>query len=520
MSRAPLAAALIAALALGACTVGPNFRPPATPSAAGGKYAAADSIAVSSEPLPEKWWQLYDDPALDALVAEALTANTDLRVATANLRKARAILSETRSQLLPSTSITGAAAYLRTNGSSGGGVAGTTGTGAGTTGTGTTGTGTTGTGTTGTGTTGTGTGTSAATTGSYQGQYYSAALDVSYELDLYGRVRRDIEASRADVAAQEAARDTTRTSVAAETARAYADACSAALQIGVAQKSLSLQLETYDLTERLAQAGRDTPLDTSRARAQYEQVRATLPGFVAARRDALYRLSVLTGHPPKDTPPAAAACTTPPTLKHPIPVGDGTALLKRRPDIRQADRTLAAATARIGVATAALYPQISLGGSVGTSGISIGQLGSSRGLTFNVGPLLSWTFPNITVARARIRQAQATNEAALASFDGTVLTALQETETALTDLSGELDRQAALTAARDFSAEAARIVGLRYGAGAENFLAVLDAQRTLATAEADLAASRAQLTTDQVAVFKALGGGWENAPETRTSQPN
>ncbi len=264
----------------------------------------------------------------------------------------------------------------------------------------------------------------------------------------------------------------------------------------------------------MAFAGRGTPLDTSRARAQYETVRATLPPLLGQRRDAFYRLSVLTGHPPEEIAPAAAACTTAPVLKRPIPVGDGTALIKRRPDIRQADRTLAAATARIGVATAALYPQISLGGSIGTSGISLSQLGSDQGFRFNVGPLLSWTFPNITVARARIRQARATNEAALASFDGTVLTALQEAETALSDLAAELDRQAALAATRDFSAEAARIVGLRYGAGAENFLAVLDAQRTLATADAQLAQSRAALVDDQVAVFKALGGGWENAPET------
>jgi multidrug efflux system outer membrane protein len=275
---------LLATLMLGACALGPNYRPPATPATAAGRYAAADSIAVSSEPLPEKWWQLYDDAALDALVTEALTANTDLRVATANLRKARALLSETRSQALPSTSISASASYLRSTGSSGGG---STGAASGGTGIGSTGTGT--------------------SRGAYQGQYYSTGFDASYELDLYGRVRRDIEASRADVAAQAAQRDVTRTSVAAETARAYVDACSAALQLGVAQRSLTLQGDTYDLTERLAQAGRGTPLDTSRARAQYEQVRATLPQFTAARRNALFRLSVLTGHPPGETPAAAGA---------------------------------------------------------------------------------------------------------------------------------------------------------------------------------------------------------------------
>jgi len=507
MKRARLALSALSALALAGCAVGPNFHPAPTPPVAAKRFAASGTIAVSNEPLPDRWWTLYDDPALDGLVRQALTANTDLRVATANLRRARAVLRETRSQRLPTTGLSASASYLRSNGASGSGGIGTGGTGTGTTGTGTTGTGTTGTGATGTGITG----------GGYQGAFYSAGLDVSYELDLYGRVTRDIEASRADVAAQAAQRDTVRTSVAAETARAYADACSAALQLGVAQKSLQLQQQTVELTENLASAGRGTPLDTSRARAQYEQVRATLAPFAAQRRDALFRLSVLTGAPPETFPPAAAACTFPPQLRRPVPVGDGTALLKRRPDIRQADRALAAATARIGVATASLYPRISLGGSVGTSGITLGQLTSDGGFRFNVGPLLSWTFPNITVARARIAQARAADEAALASFDGTVLTALQETETALSDLAAELDRQAALRSTRDFSAEAARIVNLRYGAGAENFLAVLDAQRTLATAEAALASSQAALVGDQVAVFKALGGGWEDAPETIVS---
>ncbi len=479
---------ICAALTLAACAVGPNYHPAPTPPVAAGRFAASDTIAVSATALPDKWWQLYDDPALDALVAEALTANTDLRVATANLRRARAILGETRAQRLPATAISASANYLKSNGSSGN-------TGGGGSGGGVSGGGSTGT-----------------TGGGYQGEYYSAGLDVSYELDLYGRVRRDIAASRADVAAQEAQRDTVRTSVAAETARAYADACSAALQADVARQSLTLQLQTVELTENLALAGRGTPLDTSRARAQYEQVRATLPPFVAARRDALFRLSVLTGHAPEEIAPAAAACTTPPQLKAPIPVGDGTALLKRRPDIRQADRALAAATARIGVATAALYPKVTLGGSIGTSGINLGQLGSDGSFRFSLGPLLSWTFPNIIVARARIRQAQASNEAALATFDGTVLTALRETETALSDLAAALDRQTALAATRDYSAEAARIVDLRYRAGAENFLAVLDAQRTLATAAAALAQSRATLVSDEVAVFKALGGGWENTP--------
>lgn len=491
--------ALALALALGACAVGPDFKPPATPGAAAGRFDAADRPTYAADPLPAAWWRLYADPALDALIGQALVANTDIRVAAANLRRARAILSETRSQRLPSATISGSASYVRSNPTSGSGSLGT-------------GTGGTGGGTVGGPTAGTG----GITSGIYEGDYYSAGLDASYELDLYGRVKRDIEASRADVAAQEAQRDSVRVSVAAETARAYADACSAARQLAVAEESVRLQTETFDLTTRLAGAGRGTPLDTSRARAQLEQTRATVPVFVSNRRTALYRLNVLTGRAPEEAPaPAAAACRTAPLLTRPLPVGDGTALIRRRPDIRQADRALAAATARIGVATAELYPQISLGGSIGTSGISVGSLGRKSGLTFNVGPLLSWTFPNVTVARARIAQAEAATESALASFDGTILGALAETETALATLSGELDRQRALQVARDYSAEAARIVRLRYTAGAENFLAVLDAERTKADAEAALASSQAAVTSDQVAVFKALGGGWENAAETR-----
>lgn len=485
MRRLVLAAALLTS----ACAVGPNYRPPATPSAAAGALVAARPAETTPDPLPPGWWHLYNDPVLDALVEQALTANTDLRVATANLRRARAVLSETRSQRLPSTTVSGSANYQRFNAFTAGGIAGGVG-----------------------GATGGG--------GGFENEIYAVGFDASYELDLYGRVKRDIEASRADVAAQEAQRDTVRVSVAAETTRAYADACAATRQTAVARQSLRLQTETFDLTERLAQAGRGTPLDVSRARAQLEQTRATVPQFETARRSALFRLSVLTGRPPEEEPVAAAACAVIPVLPRPIPVGDGTALIKRRPDVRQADRNLAAATARIGVATALLYPQISLGGSVGSQALSVGGLGDNAGLRFNVGPLLSWSFPNITVARARIRQAEASAEANLATFDGTVLTALQETETALATLSGELDRQKALVAARDFSAEAARIVRLRYGAGAENFLTVLDAERTLATAEAQLAASQAAVATDQIAVFKALGGGWETAPVQQASADN
>ncbi|WP_284220080.1 TolC family protein, partial [Brevundimonas denitrificans] len=204
----------------------------------------------------------------------------------------------------------------------------------------------------------------------------------------------------------------------------------------------------------------------------------------------------------------ARACVRPPQLSRPIPVGDGAALLARRPDVRQAERQLAAAAARVNVAVANLYPTITLGGSAGVTALDIADLGEGDNFRFSLGPLISWSFTNPGVSRARVERADALTEAALATFDQTVLLALQETETALAAYANELDRRTALQAARDQAATAARLSRLRFDAGADSFLSVLDAERTLAGADAQLAASDALVTTYQIALFKALAGGW------------
>ena len=206
-----------------------------------------------------------------------------------------------------------------------------------------------------------------------------------------------------------------------------------------------------------------------------------------------------------------AGCTAPPKLGQPIPVGSGATLLARRPDIRQAERELAAATARIGVATAELYPDVSLGLSVGSTATSPGGLISSDGFRFGLGPLISWTFPNTRVARARIAQAEASAQAALARFDGTWLGALEETESALTRYGAQLERVETLRRARANSAEAARIARLRYRAGREGFQIVLEAERSLSQTESTLAQAEAELSDDLVELFLALGGGWDAA---------
>ena len=467
----------VSALALTACAVGPRAPDAVLPPTASGAFVSAQlptaSGVVTADAARDDWWRLYADPILDDLIAQAFAENNQLESAEANLRAVRASLSEARAGRLPSTNTSASYNYGRQS----------------------------------------------ASTISIPGQsgdepldeteVYDVGLDVSYEIDLFGRVGSSIRAARADADAAAAALDVVRVTVAAETARAYADACSANAQVAVAERNIQLQTRTVDLTQRLLEGGAGTGLDTARARSALESTRATLPTLRAARDEALFRLATLTGGTPAQASEAARQCQRAPQLMQPIPVGDGAALLARRPDIRQAERNLAAAAARVNVATASLFPTITLGGSLGSTALDAGDLGDDASFRFGVGPLISWSFPNIAVARARIAQTGALSDAALADFDQAVLVALQETETALTQYANELDRRTALTEARDQAARAAELSRLRFDAGADSFLTVLDAERTLTAADAALAQSDALVTTYQIALFKALAGGWD-----------
>lgn len=455
-------------LSLAACAAGPNYVRPQIAAKAEQPFIGSASPAVLAEAPQGDWWRLYQDPVLDGLVADALRANTDLRVALANIERARALLRESRSQALPQTSVDAGATYARDP-------AGQRPAGA-----------------------------------PREDWSIDAGLSVAYEVDLAGRVRRTIEASRADADASQAAADAVRVAVVAETTRAYADASSAAERIAVADRTLALLERTVELTAKRFEAGRTSRLDVSRVLALRNQQRATIPPLRAQRDAALFRLAFLTGRVPADLPPAVGLRAATLRLEHPIPVGDGRALLARRPDVREAERKLAAETARVGVATAELYPRITLGGSVGSTGNAIGDMFGAGPLRWLVGPLVSWAFPNMEGGRARVAQAQASTKAALATFDGTVLRALQETETALSSYSHSLERQQALRDASEQARIAARISRAQLREGRVDFLVVLDAERTLADTEADLAEADAQVAETQIALFRALGGGWQS----------
>jgi NodT family efflux transporter outer membrane factor (OMF) lipoprotein len=467
-------AAILGALAsFDACALGPNYSPPVPPPGATAPFVSASRDATSHGDLPSAWWRLYDDPVLDQLIVQAFAANQDLRAAEANLAASRAILEGVRSGLYPQTTLETAGTYgrdpvtdeiLEL------------------------------------------TGRKPKTT-----WIFDAMLDVSYELDLFGHVRRSVEAAAANHQAAAAQRDAVRVTVAAETARAYGQICTLGAQIAVAQQSLALVTREQQIVQQRFDAGAGSDFDVTRAKLLVAQVRATLPPLEGQRRAALFELAAVLGETPANAPVAVATCQTPPPLAALIPVGDGAALLRRRPDIREADRKLAVALAEIGVATADLFPRVTLSGFYGGVSNQINMLGSNAGLAWGVGPAISWTFPNMAGPLARLAQANAGAAASVANFNSTILQALKETEQALTTYDAELDHHAALVAVQT---EAQRALGLaqdEFDAGRISNLDLLTSEQALISADAGVAASDAALVQDQIAVFKALGGGWQRS---------
>lgn len=458
--------ASMSALALAACAAGPDYVAPVPPSpTASGPFLSANDSAFAQAPVRDDWWRLYDDPVLDGLVSDALARNTDVRVAIANVEKARAGLRGSRAGRLPSASVGAGATYGRLPEAQ------------------------------------------RAPGADRESWTVDTGIDVGYELDLFGRVGRDIEAARGDLDAAQADADAIRVIVVADTTRAYADAASSAARLEVAQRIAGLLDSSLALTRRRHEAGLATGLDVAQITTLRDQRAAEIPSIEAERQAALFRLATLTGRAPADLPAIAAERTVSLEVTSPIPVGDGATLLARRPDIRAAERRLAASTARIGVATADLYPKIVLGGSAGSTGAGLGDLFGGGPLRWLLGPLVSWNI-NPEPARARIAAAEADTQARLAEFDGAVLGALEETEAALSGYGRSLERRQALQSARDQARRAADIVEVQRREGAVDSLRSLDVQRTYAEAEAALAEQDAVVSRRQIDLFRALGGTW------------
>jgi NodT family efflux transporter outer membrane factor (OMF) lipoprotein len=462
----------IAVAGLAACRAGPNYRAPALPAGAEAPLVSLDPTLETAAQPPAAWWRLYDDPQLDGLVREALTANRDLAAADANLEAARAALTAVHAERYPSTEAIAGGVYGRDPVTE-----------------------------------------EILELGGHQPQtlwLYEDVFQAAYEVDLFGRIHRAIEQASANAAAVAAARDSVRVVVAAETARAYAEICALGEQLAVARRSLDIVTREAEITEQRFQAGSSSQFDVQRSRALVSQVRATIPQLEGLRRAALFEAAALLGRTPANAPRELEACVAPPQLRALIPVGDGRALIRRRPDVRQAERKLAAATAAIGVATADLYPTIRLTGFYGGAATEVSQLGTNVGLIWGLGPSISWSFPNQAGPRARVRQAKAAQVAALASFDSVVLNALKETEQALSTYRAALDNRQALVDAQGDIHRSFGIAHDEFAAGALSPLDLLTTEQSLVALDAAVASSDASLVQDQIAVFKALGGGWES----------
>ncbi len=474
-SRIVGAGALLAALVpLGACTLGPRYRPPALADGAEAPLVSLTPTAETNAQPPDDWWRLYHDALLDQLFREAFTANTDLKVAEANLSAARAVLEQAKARRYPQTAIEAGGIYGRDP-----------------------------------------TTDEILELGGHRPEntwIFDTLLDVSYEVDLFGRVRRSVEAARADTETDIAARDAVKITVAAETARAYAQICTLGEQIGVARHSLEVVSREAQIAVKRHEAGANSEFDVVRAQGLVAQVRSNTPPLEGQRKAALFELAALLGRTPSHAPTSAEACVTPPHLDALVPVGDGAALLKRRPDVRQADRRVAAATARIGIATADLYPRISLTGFFGGVSATFPNLTTNDARAWGVGPSIIWNFPNQAGPRARVRQAKANAAAQLAGFDAAVLRALKETEQSLATYGAELERHQALAEAQDRAQRAFALADDQFRAGVITYLDLLTTEQSLVNADAAVAASDAALVQDQIALFKALGGGWRSGP--------
>ncbi|AZF39011.1 Tetrapartite efflux system, outer membrane factor lipoprotein FusA-like [Pseudomonas sp. R4-34-07] len=428
---------------------------------------------VSAQVLPDRWWQLYNDPKLDALVQQALEHNRDLAAAQAHVQSMLAGIMQADAERWPSTQASLGAVYGKTADDQ----------------------------------------TLAKATDSHAPSQwaFNPGFELAYQVDVWGQVQRSIERAQVQAAAAQDAEDLLRITVAAQTTRAYVNACALGARAKVQRHSLEVVGRSLALTDRQRQAGVVTDLEYSRMQALQGETLALLPMLEARRESALYELAMLTGVADLEQGSGAATCEVVPQLSAALPVGDGWQLLARRPDIRQAERALRAATLQVDIVQADLYPKVTFGASVSSSASKSHELGDSSAVMFGIGPLITWQFPNWRANRARVNQARALEQVEVAQFENSVLRALKDVRQALALYDGERQRHAALSQALDSSRHAYKLAQFNYNAGSIDFLDVLDSERELIRLQATRADADGQLLQRQISLFRALGGGWQSA---------
>ena len=469
MTPSPFPTVLFSAVCLSACMVGPDYQKPDTATPAQWQTPVANTVTAKPVAL-KHWWQTFNDPILTSLIQQAQTGNRDLFQAEARIREARARRQLAVANLLPTSSINASASQ---SGSS-----------------------------------------EAANNINVPGfdltnDLYSNTLDASWELDIFGKRRRSLESSAASLQASEEDLRDVLVSLCAEVALNYVDVRGYQQRLAITEANLAAQQETFDITYWREQAGLVSGLDLVQAKLTLENTRASLPSLRSSLEQAKHRLAALLGNPPAALQTLLDKSAAIPVATAQIMTGIPADVLRQRPDIRRSERKLAAQTAQIGVAEAARYPSFNLSGSIGVESLLTSNLYTASAKTFQMAASSAWVLFDSGRIRSNVAIQTALQEQALGAYQATVLTALRDVENALTAYTQEQQRRTALQASVQAGISAMALANEQYQSGTVDFQRVLDSQRSLLSAQTQLATSEAEIAANVVRLYKALGGGWQ-----------
>ena len=466
MSKLPLLGGILI-LNLSACALGPDYQRPA--SEYGDQWQSQLNVATSSQAAEAViWWQQFNDPLLSDLIDQGLRNNRDLAVALANVERAKALRAVAAGGYFPTLDVQGDASRSRFSRQTGIG----------------------------------------ANTGTRN--TFSAGLDASWELDLFGRTRRSVESSDAQIGASEAARQGVMLSVIAEIATNYFVVRGLQRQLAMTERDIEVLKEVESISQAQAESGLVTGLDVALAHGERESFEARLPNLEAEIMARIYRISILTGHVPEYHVKAIKVNQPMAMPTDRVPLGLRSDILRRRPDVQQAERELAAATANIGIARADMFPDFSLTGAVGTSARVFSDLFTPATYASSLGAALGWPVFAGGALSARVDATEAEAKAAVAAYEQRVLLALEDAEGSLIRYGMEWQTWKRLNAAERSREQASEIARLRYESGEEGFLTLLLAERALIATRTDMTISETRILTNLTQLYKALGGGWES----------
>lgn len=452
---------------LAGCLVGPDFERPATELEPSYATASMDSSFNNTEVI-SKWWENFGDETLVGLIEDAITNNHDIEIALARVQEARSLRREAFQDLFPGARSFGEHTSIRNS--------------------------------------------SVRQRGEdfdNSNDFFSAGLDALWEIDLFGTQRRVVEMRRAEEEGREAELSDALCSLSAEVALTYVELRGLQARLSVARQNASNQRKTAELVKNMNELGRGTELDSSRALAQLGATEASVPDLEASERVAMHRIAVLTARQPGALIDSLQVVKPIPTYSGPVSLGSPGLLLQRRPDVRIAERKLAAATAGVGVAYGELFPQLSFRGTFSFEANAFDDLGSSASSAYNYGPSISWIALDLGRIFMRIGGAKARLAQALPAYQQSVLLALEDTENSLVRFSKEKQRRDLLLMASKHSRRAAELAEVQYREGATDLLTVLDADRSALQAENSAVISESTLVSALIGIYKALGGGWE-----------